>query len=227
MNGIKLLALLFACQLVVGCNIEDSADVNQDRIWTRYELMYDKAQDKTFAVAEFRLDNSSGTVLELNEAASISFEGYEMTYKEEYLGHYAEIMGLVDSGAFVYTDLDQVTFTNPILGLDTVAFPAGFDTISTGTDNVLEWVGAPLMANENVSVFLNEWSWGAEPTVTESAENASEVIISASNLSAFTESSITVYLDRWIQSDAVQTTSKGGVVIGRYRAINQQVELVN
>jgi len=50
------LFIFFGLFLVVftACPIEDSSDVNQDKIYTDYEVFYNSNTDKTIVVAKFR-----------------------------------------------------------------------------------------------------------------------------------------------------------------------------
>jgi len=153
----KAIKLFFFCMLLAGlnsCNVEDSGDVNQDKIWTHYELFYNANDDKTIAVARFRFGSATGTLLQLNEDASVTFNGEQLPWDQWYFGHVMDFAGLVDSGTFVYQDLDQLTFTNTVMPFDTVAFPNGFDTIYKSQANTLAWSGEPLAPNEHVGVVI-------------------------------------------------------------------------
>ena len=51
----NLLAFLLGITLMAtACQTENSADVNQDRIYTQYELFYNANEDITYARAWFR-----------------------------------------------------------------------------------------------------------------------------------------------------------------------------
>ena len=65
---------LFAAILFMACPIEDSADVNQDKIYTDYEVFYNSNTDKTQVLARFRFGGATGTLLELNEPAEVYFD---------------------------------------------------------------------------------------------------------------------------------------------------------
>ena len=58
---------------MTSCKREDSDTVNQDTIWTRYELFYDDNESKSYARATFRFSNAAGTKLELSEGAEVRF----------------------------------------------------------------------------------------------------------------------------------------------------------
>lgn len=209
------------------CNVEDSGDVNQDKIWTHYELFYNKNDDKTVAVARFRFGSATGTLLQLNEDASVTFNGQELEFNNWYFGHVKEFAGVVDSGTFVYQDLDQLTFTNTVNHFDSIAFPDGFDTITKSQANTLAWDGDPLSANENVGVFVGSWTWGDDALYIQSTNNATDIIMGTNQLSNVPVGPSTLYMDRWSEVPVTEGTSKGGTVIGKYRAENRIVQVVN
>lgn len=227
MNTIKLCLSVSLFATIIGCNVEDSGDVNQDKIWTKYELFYNENDDKTVAVARFRFGGPTGTLLQLNEDASVTFNGEELDYNTWYLGHAKEFAGWVDSGAFVYNDLDQFSFSNTVIPYDSIGFPLGFDTINNTMATTLEWVGNPLAANEHVGLFEGSWAWGDDALYVQSADNATDIVMGTNQLSNVPVGPSILFMDRWRETDANQATSEGGVVIGKYRATNIQVQVVN
>lgn len=222
-----LVALLLLATVFTGCNVEDSGDVNQDKIWTRYELFYDANDDKTVAVARFRFGGATGTLLRLNEEASVSFNGQEMAYNDWYLGHTLEFAGWIDSGTFVYQDLDDLTFTNTVNPYDSIGFPAGFDTITKSSANTLVWDGNPLAANEIVGLFVGSWVWGDDALYLQSNDNASNIVLGTSQLSNVPVGPSTLFMDRSTEVEVTEGTSEGGLVVGKYRAQNRIVQVVN
>lgn len=227
MNKLKFLAALFLFASLYSCNVEDSGDVNQDKIYTHYELFYNANDDKTVAVARFRFGGPTGTLLQLNEDASVSYNGNLMDYNIWYLGHSFEMAGFVDSGTFVYQDLDQLTFTNTVMPYDSIAFPADFDTIINSQANTLVWEGSPLAPNESVGLFVGSWTWGDDALYIQSADNATDIVLGASQLSNVPVGPSTLFMDRWTEVEAAQATGEGGVVVGKYRAENKVVQVVN
>ncbi|HBH48606.1 MAG TPA: hypothetical protein DDX98_08195, partial [Bacteroidales bacterium] len=74
-----ILALLF-----VSCEREDSADVNQDRIYTIYSLVYEADQDITYARAWFQFGSAVGTLLELSEPSNVSFNDQRLSFQNAF-----------------------------------------------------------------------------------------------------------------------------------------------
>jgi len=209
-----------------GCDIANTGDVNQDRIWVRYELFFDANNGKTLAAAQFRFGGANGRILELNEQASVRFNEEELFYDDAFKAHVREFDSRIDSGAFEYTDLDKMTFTNLAELPDSIAIPETFDTIYLSHDNVLEWVGAPVGPQEHVSVLIGNGSWGAPSFFTQSEEGATSVMLDAGLLAVYPKGTSTLFLDRWTQRNAQQTTGKGGTLVCRYRGMNRLIEIV-
>ena len=75
----SLFVLTQACQ-----KAEPSSDVNQDKIHQYLELYYNAAEDKTYAIAQFRFGNAIGTPLELSSATNIQVDGNAMTWNDAF-----------------------------------------------------------------------------------------------------------------------------------------------
>lgn len=228
MNRVSLFtAFALVSTLLPSCKIEDSADVNQDKIWAQYELFYDLNNDRTIASAVFRLNGESGDVLKLNEDATVRFNGTAMEYNSSLDAYALDLSGLIDSGTFAYQDLDQLIFENTVLPFDTIALPTELDTIFRNETNVLTWIGNELDTLESVEVYFGDWSWGATPATSISELGATQLSVTFEHISGISESQTTCYLDRVRTSTAAEATSVGGLVVGRYRSMNKTVQIAN
>ena len=113
------------------CERESSADVNQDRIYVLYELVYDKTNDMTYARSTFFFGSITGTRLELAEGSSVSFNETQLGFQEALAYYETQMTGYVNTGEFSWTDLDGNTFVNtPVV--HEIDFPATLDTIVKG-----------------------------------------------------------------------------------------------
>ena len=142
---------LFALILLFSCAKDESKNVNQDSIYTIYDLFYSQSNDKTTAQATFRFGGAGGTLLMLNEPASATFNGDRLMYNSVTGVHKKEYSGMIDSGTFIYTDLDNNVFTNSTNAIEIIGFPA-VDTISSAGAFTFQWVGKPVQANETISL---------------------------------------------------------------------------
>jgi len=213
--------------LFTSCQPEDSGDVNQARIWTDYEVFYNSNEDKTHAVARFRFGNPAGTLLELKDPASVTFNGQQMAYDLAYTGHHLEFAGKVNGGTFVYTNTEGTVYTNTVAPFDSISFPAGINTISKSQAYTLTWVGNPLAANETVGIFIGTWTWGQDALFSQSADGATNLVMGTNAMSNLALGQATMYMDRWTQDDATEKPDAGGIVVGKYRAPNATVHVVN
>lgn len=222
-STLALSTLTQSCQ-----EAEDSTDVNQDRIHQYLELFYDEAQDKTYAYAQFRFGNAVGTPLKLSNTAVVTVEGNTMSWNDNFnLNRYEwEWTGKRSSATFVYSDNDGNSFTN-LVTLNDIAFPATLDTISKDTAYNLVWVGAPLGADENVWVSINEDNEVNAATFQQDNQGASSITLTKDGLSKIDPSTITLWMDRAYKPAIPQATSAGGIVVGRYRDTQRDVLLVN
>ena len=108
--------------LASGCFREPSDSVNQDKIYTDYELFYNANEDKTYARATFKFSNLTGTKLELSDPSEVTFEGDLRSFKPALAYYEKTLPGLVSSGTFEWKD---------------IAFPAGLDTLMRGASFTL------------------------------------------------------------------------------------------
>ncbi len=92
----NIIALILTTLIIAGCGTgEDSADVNQDRIYTDYEVFYNANEDKTHVIARFRFGHALGTILELKDSsgASVTYNGAVLAYSQLWGGHHKEYAG--------------------------------------------------------------------------------------------------------------------------------------
>ena len=219
----SLFMMLFSALAFTSCQTEDSADVNQDKIYTDYELFYNSNTDKTQAVARFRFGGPLGTLLELNDPASVKFDGEEVPFNALYSGHFKEFSGQVLEGTFLYTNVDGETFENTVPVFESIDFPSGIDTVSKSAPYAINWDGTALKADQNVGVFVGSWTWGQDALFIESALNAESIELGTNGLSNVQEGNTTFYMDRHTEVDVSQGTEKGGLIRGKYRAANIEV----
>jgi len=121
-----LLGLMF---VALRAKRKSSDDVNQDKIWTEYQLIYDNNTKITYARAIFKFSNVAGTLLELKSPAVVKCDNDILPYNPT-LGYYEkQYVTYKSTGVFKYTDLDNHTFQNTLTINDTIGFPTGMDTI--------------------------------------------------------------------------------------------------
>lgn len=216
-----LFGLLAVALVATSCRREDSDAVDQDKIHVRYVLEYNATQDITYARAQFRFSRSTGTILELVDNASISFNGDAMIWNNALAYYEKEYAGLVSTGAFSYTDVDGNTFTNTATVPPSIEFPNPLGPISISGAYEMFWIGNNIASDENVWVSIA----GDNTTVTgqtfaEYGVGSSSIIFSQAKLQDLGTGTANMFMDRNHEVSATDVTSAGGVVVGRYKAPN-------
>lgn len=220
----RLLLLLAIPSLILSaCKQEDSDDVNQDKIYTDYEVFYNANDDKTVVIAKFRFGDAFGTILELTGSAGVTYNGDELLYNGFYGGHTKEYAGENLGGQFVYTNTEGNTFSNTALATSTIGFPASFTSLSKSAAYDLQWTGTTTATNERVALFIGSYTWGQDAFLLQTQTGANNIIIGVNNMSNLAEGSSTCYMDRVTETNASQVTGNGGMIRTRYRGTNASI----
>lgn len=212
--------------LLTSCVREKSSSVAQDRIYTEYELFYDANEDKTYARATFRFSNLTGTKLELDQPATVSFNGDELTWNNALAYYEREYAGLVGSGTFSYTDLEDNTFVNSI-SMKPIGLQNDLDSISRAAAFNLVWTGDLLGANENVTVAVNNANAVNPQLFYQDDLGSQSVVLEQNKLNVLLAGPAFVVIDRRFVPALQQKTSAGGLLTGRYRGKNKNTVLFN
>jgi hypothetical protein len=214
-----LLVLFVSSTLFVACEGEESASVDQDRIYTSYELLYDQNTDKTYARAQFRFGNILGTLLQLSAPAEVRFNDDVLAFKPGLIYYEKEYASQVTNGTFTYKDADGVEYKNTASNLPTIAFPSNFTNVTRNQANTFTWAGTPLTLGEEVYLFIGNTTTVNTQTFYTNKVGATNMVLSAeklNNLAPGVAAEADVYRDR-IDSLS-QKTSAGGFIKLNYRA---------
>lgn len=221
------LSAAFAITLMLqSCDKEDSSDVNQDKIYTVYELFYNKNEDKTTAICRLRFGGPTGTLLEATDPANVTYNGTALPYSVIYSGHAKEFAGKLTGGSFTYTNVDGDVFTNTVPNMDSVAFDPTFDTIVKSQANTFTWIGNSTSSTERVNLYVGTWTWGQDAAFFAFGQGQTNIIMGVSQMNNLAVGNSTMYLDRVNEVAITQGTSEGGVIRTRYRPLNQQAVIV-
>lgn len=228
MKSIKTYTTLFLfsvyLMLNISCNREESIDVNQDKIHTTYELVYDANADKTYARATFQFSNSLGTQLQLTAPSEVRFNNDILTFKNALAYYEKEYAGKVSTGTFVWKDTDGSTYTNTIT-IDSIDFPANLDTIPRNAAYELFWGGDSLSANESVSLTVNGVLEGDAQYFTQDNLNSKSIILAKNQLELLGQGLGHLWMQRVYAPVLLEKTSAGGSISGKYTPVNKQVFL--
>jgi hypothetical protein len=217
-----IISILFSIVFSTSCERESSEDVNQDRIYTDYELFYNANEDKTYARATFRFGSATGTLLELASPSEVLFNNELLSFKPALAYYEKDFAGFIESGTFTWRDVDEVEFSNEINIVD-IDFPTDLDTISRDEAFELFWIGDSLSANQSVILTANGVLEGDAQIINQTNINSNSIIIPLNKLQVLGQGNGTLWLDRIYNPSIIQKTSAGGNITGRYRPINKTV----
>ena len=223
-TSLKTISFFTFLSLVIfsSCQRETSDNVNQDKIYTEYELFYNANEDKTYARAIFRFSNALGTNLELADGSEVRFEGDVLTWKPVFAYYEREYAGFKTSGTFVWDDLDGNSFSNAI-SINEIQYPLGIDSIGRDAAFELTWDGAPLANDESVTVTVNGENEGDAKIFLTDNVGSNSIILDKDKLEGVGAGPGKIWMDRHYSPMLLQETSAGGKITGRYRPDNLEV----
>ena len=224
------LSAAFAALVLIGCApAEPLSDVNRDRVFTRYELVYDGTNDRTEPRASFRFGNATGTQLRLDGGAEVSFEGRPLRLQTP-LGitfYNASLDGLVEQGAFRYTDAEGAAYTNTAR-LRPATLPGDLPEIDNDRPYTVRWDGPPVADGEEVRLVLYRVSADSRLAVASASRTGdTSVTIPEDQLRDVQPGEITVLLTRFTRRGLDEGTGAGGEVVGEYNAPQRLVRVVD
>ncbi len=154
----KFLLLGFALLLsMIACRKKElSSLVNQDRIFLDYTLTYNEYLNRTYAAAQFYMDNIKGRRVELSQNSRIFYAGQELVRPNKNSTNYnVSIIGIIDSSDFVWNDTEQSFYYHqaalpPYIGANTQYL--GWQGSNWGYN--FYWQGDTLAAGESVILEL-------------------------------------------------------------------------
>ena len=213
LSRLILLAFIIGA-IVCACKKEESSGVDQDKIYTTYEVYYDKNADITYARAQFRSNGATGTLLQLSSPAEVRFNGDLLALQSVPVYYEKQYSGYVNGGTFVYIDTRggaAHTLTNVVSNVKIVSIPLSFASVTRNQSNTFAWVGDTIRANESTVLNLYNTSQLNFQLFTQASVGTTDMILPASqvnNLAAGT-SNATAELDRY-RIDSLQARPSGG-----------------
>lgn len=212
---------------ISGCDKEVTKNVDQDKIWTYYQLYFSEAENKTYATATFRFSNEHGTKLKLTDPSTVTVDGLEMEWNEAKAFYLKEFDGFKSPASFTWVDLDGTAFTNEV-ELRDIAFTMPVDTLFF-SDSITQfmWAGLPLDSNESVSLTID--GVGATDTriFTVDTLGATTITIDSLGLSQIDSGMVKMVFNLRYSPDLMEQTTRGGKRVGRYETDTVQTLLTN
>lgn len=221
----KVLSIIAIAAVLTSCQSEMSSDVNQDRIFTKYILVFESDRDVTYARAWFTFGNELGTLLQLSDPSFVSFR-YDDNDKD--LNFYLalafyedEMAGLVPSGTFHWEDTEGKAFNNTI-SVTEVAFPEDFTEIDGSQSYELEWVGKALGDDEYVAIAINGRFEGDLFGIYEGGKGSTSIVIPKDKLEGLPKNEMaTIWMEFGYSPGLTEETGAGGKITGKYRVVKE------
>jgi len=221
------IVFLVAALAVVGCKKEVSKNIEQDKIYTQYELSYNQTENVTYATATFKFSSTNGTKLMLSEPSTVMIDGTEMNWDNDNGFYRNEFSGFKSSATFNWVDLDGNSFTNTI-DIKDIALPATINDLHF-TDSVtyFMWNGSPLDSNENVILTID--GLGSTDTRIFSVDTvgATTITIDSLRLSQIDSGMVQLFLNLRYSPALTEQTSRGGSITGSYQTNTVEVLLTD
>lgn len=216
-TSIVLIGFLTSLIALSSCRREDSLDANQDRIYTYYELLYDANEDVTTAKAVFRMGGPANLKLRLSDGSNVTFNGQELSYNSFYAYYQNEIPGFVETGTFIFTDLNGNSFTNNV-SISSIEFPQDMEDIVIGETYNFAWIGDNVADDEKVVFQIDGPGESDTHTVYESQVGASSIELTTTETSKYADGASILSLEREFDTDEVNAPSVGGNIKTEYKA---------
>ena len=223
----KLILILCSVVALSACKKEVSKLVDQDKIWTNYELFYDQNTDKTYATATFRFSTEIGTQLELSEPSSVTVDGSEMSWNSDLAYYTFEFTGFKTAATFNWVDTDGNAYENDIEIRD-IDYPAVLDDTLLHSEavNYFSWAGmTELDSSESVNLVLDGEGETDRRTFSVDTLGATVMTIDSLLLLQVDSGMVELILDKLYTPALQEETSRGGLLRGRYRPTNRTIYL--
>ena len=213
---------IFSLFLASSCQRESSADVNQDRIFTHYELFYNANEDKTYARAWFRFGSVTGTQLELAAPSEVSFNGDKLSFNKVLAFYEKQYAGLKAFGTFHWEDTEGKVFDNE-LNINVIDFGVMPDSIVRTAALTIPWTGSALGADEVVGTWINGENEGDAQAAITIETGATALIVPLNKIEKVGAGPGKIYLERRFSPALLDVTGAGGYGAGVYRAKTKNV----
>lgn len=228
-NRLTIIFVALSMFSIAACKKEEQMDEDQDKIWTEYELLYDKNDDKTHAIARYRIGDKNGELIQLfgEKGAKVTFNEVHMPYSSTWSAHYLVFDGRLTTGMFAYTNTNGTLYKNAVPShADTLSIPADFDTIVKSQNETIPWLGNALYFNESVNVFIGSWSWSTPALVSTDAFGVTQLNIGTETKSSLALGQTTIFMDRITSEQYISGTPRGGTIRSSYRTLKKTVTVV-
>lgn len=209
-----MLSVLF----FTACKKEASINIDQNRIYSDYEVTYDQESNRTTVQALFRVDHNSGKKLELTYPARVGFNGETMAWRNLGGIYEATFSGNALHGSFTYFDTDGNRFDNVAAAVNPIDLPYGMNNISKNGNFFLPWTGAALQSDETVEVVISGGSQSGKETFQATVVGSSYISLPQYKLERLEAGTARIQISREKTQALQQSNLSGGRVTSKYES---------
>jgi len=211
--GIAVLSILF----FTACKKEASINIDQNRIYSDYEVTYDQMSNQTTSRAVFRVDSKSGKKIELTYPARVGFNGENLDWRNLGGSYDSERSGNHLNGSFTYIDIDENSFQNAGSVTNPIDLPFGMNNISKNGNFFLPWTGEAIQPGETVTVVIDGGSQSGSKTFTATAVGSSYISLEQYRLNQLVTGTARIQIQREKTEALQQSNLSGGRITSTYK----------
>lgn len=223
--------MLFSLSILFSCasnEVADSIDVNQEKIFVSYTMIYDADVHNMLQVtAQFRFGGSKGTTLILTPPSNVKVNGLKMNQKvNSRSGAFYEYSLPLSTKnlVFQFTDTEEKLYNNKfeINSIDLKSI----SSIKTNIEKMhIEWKGKKIGKNETVtvSIFDNE---GNAAQISGSVRGSKYLVIKASDLSELEPGAGEILISRSFQRKLKSAPQEGGIFSYTYKSEPKAIQII-
>jgi hypothetical protein len=210
---ILLIGLISACR-------KDSSEIEQNRIYQEYDVVYNNQTGNTEVSATFREDDASGKILKLTGGAKVYFNEQQISGKSNFYETYA---GFISPVKIEFVDSDGKKYTNYSFGINYVDV-SPLENFISGINNYFSWGGSAVGENESVTFYARN-SEGTSNDQRVSQQGASAINLNSTFFDNFQNQFFTYWLKRKRISYLGDFAIVGGSFSVYYRSQDRVEEL--
>lgn len=207
-----LLSVLF----FTACKKEASVNIDQNRIYSDYEVTYSQMTNRTVSQAIFRVDSKSGKKIELTYPSRVGFNGENLAWRNLGGVYESQRSGNHLNGSFTYLDIDQNSFENTGYVINPIDLPFGMNNISKNGNFFLPWTGAALQSGETVKVVISGGSQSGSKTFNATLIGSSYISLDQYKLSNLVTGTAKIQIQREKTIALQQSSLAGGRITSTY-----------
>jgi len=186
----RFLIVILLMSLISSCR-KDSSEIEQNRIYQEYDVVYNNQTGNTEVSATFREDDASGKILKLTGGAKVYFNEQQISGKSNFYKTYA---GFISPVKIEFVDSDGKKYTNYSFGINYVDV-SPLENFISGTNNYFSWGGSAVGENESVTFYARN-SEGTSNDQRVSQQGASAINLNSTFFDNFQNQFFTYWLKR-------------------------------